>query len=371
MWLIELRFDQNTMTWSFLMKWPRLCKSVLMRRNPSGTWGVQASVSHPTGANSIFIPFCLCLCAAPQVERLIKERGWEFMWNERLGYVLTCPSNLGTGLRAGVHVKLPRLSKVHVYMWHEWQMPALPVGRGTGEKGQSRNDSLWPLRADRVCVTEKINLLWGRPQRWDVMEGEGKLCKDHSITETLLFLLTGPQVLQDPGEPEAAEAWHWWGGHCSRGWHLRHLQPGPPGSLRGNLLLSGLLSLSCPSFLAEMGQFPSADLTGSMAVFTPGGSGTVEMLTVNVHEMFGNCSCHGSGKTQPWASCTNICWGSPGGEAGVGISKIEREVGSTQWWSESSSTEHCMCLYTFSGQLVIFYCINWVKYHSDKIYISI
>lgn len=34
------------------------------------------------------------------------------MWNERLGYVLTCPSNLGTGLRAGVHVKLPLLSKV-------------------------------------------------------------------------------------------------------------------------------------------------------------------------------------------------------------------------------------------------------------------
>ncbi|XP_058718191.1 creatine kinase S-type, mitochondrial isoform X4 [Poecile atricapillus] len=45
------------------------------------------------------------------VERLIKERGWEFMWNERLGYILTCPSNLGTGLRAGVHVKLPKLSK--------------------------------------------------------------------------------------------------------------------------------------------------------------------------------------------------------------------------------------------------------------------
>lgn len=34
------------------------------------------------------------------------------MWNEHLGYILTCPSNLGTGLRAGVHVTLPRLSKV-------------------------------------------------------------------------------------------------------------------------------------------------------------------------------------------------------------------------------------------------------------------
>lgn len=51
-----------------------------------------------------------------QVERLIQERGWEFMWNERLGYILTCPSNLGTGLRAGVHIKLPLLSKVKE-MW--------------------------------------------------------------------------------------------------------------------------------------------------------------------------------------------------------------------------------------------------------------
>lgn len=52
-----------------------------------------------------------------KVEHLIQERGWEFMWNERLGYILTCPSNLGTGLRAGVHVKLPLLGKVT----HHWK----------------------------------------------------------------------------------------------------------------------------------------------------------------------------------------------------------------------------------------------------------
>uniref|UniRef100_A0A8C2KRS9 creatine kinase n=1 Tax=Cyprinus carpio TaxID=7962 RepID=A0A8C2KRS9_CYPCA len=46
-----------------------------------------------------------------QIEELFKEKGHEFMWNEHLGYVLTCPSNLGTGLRGGVHVKLPNLSK--------------------------------------------------------------------------------------------------------------------------------------------------------------------------------------------------------------------------------------------------------------------
>jgi len=46
-----------------------------------------------------------------QVENLIKKKGWEFQWNERLGYVATCPSNLGTGLRASVHVKLQKLSQ--------------------------------------------------------------------------------------------------------------------------------------------------------------------------------------------------------------------------------------------------------------------
>lgn len=35
-----------------------------------------------------------------EVERLIMENGREFMWSERLGYILTCHSNLGTGLRA-------------------------------------------------------------------------------------------------------------------------------------------------------------------------------------------------------------------------------------------------------------------------------
>ena len=46
-----------------------------------------------------------------EVEDTIKKGGNEYMWNKRLGYILTCPSNLGTGLRAGVHVKLPLLSK--------------------------------------------------------------------------------------------------------------------------------------------------------------------------------------------------------------------------------------------------------------------
>lgn len=49
-------------------------------------------------------------CALLQIEVIFKKHNHGFMWNEHLGYILTCPSNLGTGLRGGVHVKLPKLS---------------------------------------------------------------------------------------------------------------------------------------------------------------------------------------------------------------------------------------------------------------------
>lgn len=45
-----------------------------------------------------------------QVETHIKNKGKEFMWNEHLGFVLTCPSNLGTGVRCSVHARLPNMA---------------------------------------------------------------------------------------------------------------------------------------------------------------------------------------------------------------------------------------------------------------------
>ena len=56
----------------------------------------------------VFERFCSGL---QEVEKHIQSNGHGFMWNQHLGYILTCPSNLGTGLRAGVHVKLPKLSQ--------------------------------------------------------------------------------------------------------------------------------------------------------------------------------------------------------------------------------------------------------------------
>lgn len=57
---------------------------------------------------AVFERFCTGL---NKVEQLIKGAGHSFMWSEHLGFILTCPSNLGTGLRGGVHLKIPELSK--------------------------------------------------------------------------------------------------------------------------------------------------------------------------------------------------------------------------------------------------------------------
>jgi len=46
-----------------------------------------------------------------KIANLMKEKGNEWAWSERLGYICTCPSNLGTGLRASVHLQMHKLSK--------------------------------------------------------------------------------------------------------------------------------------------------------------------------------------------------------------------------------------------------------------------
>merc|ERR1719337_46946 len=44
------------------------------------------------------------------MEAVFKQEGYEFIHTEHLGYIGACPSNLGTGLRAGAMVKLPLFS---------------------------------------------------------------------------------------------------------------------------------------------------------------------------------------------------------------------------------------------------------------------
>ncbi|KAM6986438.1 creatine kinase, mitochondrial 2a (sarcomeric) [Aplochiton taeniatus] len=123
-------------------------------------------ISMEKGGNMkrVFERFCRGL---QQVEKLIQERGWEFMWNERLGYILTCPSNLGTGLRAGVHVRLPRLSKDPRFSAILNNLRLQKRGTGgvdtaaTGDTFDiSNNDRLGKSEVELVqCVVDGVNFL--------------------------------------------------------------------------------------------------------------------------------------------------------------------------------------------------------------------
>merc|ERR1712183_1246680 len=99
----------------------------------------------------VFKRFCEGLT---KIETLMKERGHSYMWNEHLGYVLTCPSNLGTGLRAGVHVKLPCLAKDEKKLDKVLALLRLQK-RGTGGIDTASSDGTYDVsNADRIGYSE-------------------------------------------------------------------------------------------------------------------------------------------------------------------------------------------------------------------------
>ena len=54
--------------------------------------------------------FTRFVTACNKVQEVVKAEDKDFMHNDHLGYILVCPSNLGTGLRASVMVKIPNVS---------------------------------------------------------------------------------------------------------------------------------------------------------------------------------------------------------------------------------------------------------------------
>jgi creatine kinase len=68
-------------------------------------------ISMEMGGNiySVFKRFCELSDA---IKVVAEQNGTKFMWSDNLGFLGTCPSNLGTGLRASVMVKLPHFNKL-------------------------------------------------------------------------------------------------------------------------------------------------------------------------------------------------------------------------------------------------------------------
>lgn len=76
------------------------------------------------------------------------------MHNEHLGYILTCPSNLGTGLRASIMVKVPKLSSRPDFKQLLGKMKLQARG-GAGVDSTENSQGIFDIsNADRIGISE-------------------------------------------------------------------------------------------------------------------------------------------------------------------------------------------------------------------------
>lgn len=109
-------------------------------------------VSMEKGDNiaAIFKRFC---DATQAVQKCLKDEGYDFMHNEHLGFILTCPSNLGTGLRAGAMVKVPLLSARADFKDTLKKMRL--QARGTAGVDSASTGGIWDIsNSDRLGFSE-------------------------------------------------------------------------------------------------------------------------------------------------------------------------------------------------------------------------
>jgi creatine kinase len=128
--------------------------------------------------------------ACNEVDKVLKQEGSTFMHSEHLGYILTCPSNLGTGLRAGTMVMLPKLSAKP-----EWKglLGAMKLqARGTGGVDSGSSGGTWDVsNADRIGKGEVdlVNILIeGAAQlvKWETMLDAGQTAQVDAELKTVM-----------------------------------------------------------------------------------------------------------------------------------------------------------------------------------------
>jgi creatine kinase len=109
-------------------------------------------VSMEKGDNigAIFNRFCN---ATKAVQECLKGEGYDFMHNDHLGFILTCPSNLGTGLRAGAMVKVPLFSARSDFKDTLKKMRL--QARGTAGVDSASTGGTWDIsNSDRLGMSE-------------------------------------------------------------------------------------------------------------------------------------------------------------------------------------------------------------------------
>jgi len=88
-----------------------------------------------------------------QIQKVLQAEGADFMHSEHLGWILTCPSNLGTGLRAGCMVQVPLFSARP-----DFKAVCAKMGlqtRGTAGVDSASTGGTWDIsNADRLGKSE-------------------------------------------------------------------------------------------------------------------------------------------------------------------------------------------------------------------------
>ncbi|KAL9184508.1 hypothetical protein ACHAXT_012478 [Thalassiosira profunda] len=64
------------------------------------------------GGGDIQGVFTTLMNGVRELERELRKRGWHFAYDSRLGYLTSCPTNVGTTMRASVHVRLTNLGRL-------------------------------------------------------------------------------------------------------------------------------------------------------------------------------------------------------------------------------------------------------------------
>merc|ERR1719465_264306 len=91
--------------------------------------------------------------ATSQIQKVLKSEGHDFMHSEHLGWILTCPANLGTGLRAGCMVKVPLFSARKDFREIVGRMGL--QARGTAGVDSASTGGTWDIsNADRLGKSE-------------------------------------------------------------------------------------------------------------------------------------------------------------------------------------------------------------------------
>merc|ERR1712072_429985 len=147
------------------------------------TVSMQGSRKEPTKeGKQIKEVFARFIRACNEVQKVLKEEGYDFMHSEHLGWILTCPSNLGTGVRAGTMVQLPLVSARPDFKALLKKMSL--QARGTGGVDSASTGGTWDIsNADRIG------------------KGEVQLC--NILIEGAAQLVKWENMLE-PGEGDAA-----------------------------------------------------------------------------------------------------------------------------------------------------------------------